>query len=177
MNGVEFLSLLTLLSNVFLVILVLSWSIDRFLNINSLWSLILNTVKNKWMLLSFLVAFTALTGSLYFSEVSGFTPCKLCWFQRILMYPLTFILGVALLASDKKVWRYVLPLSISGTALAFYHYYLQRAANPLSPCSTIGFSVSCSDRFFMHYGYITIPWMAFSAFALISAFMLILKSK
>ena len=41
--------------------------------------------------LAFLVALTATVGSLYFSEVARFTPCVLCWYQRIAMYPLVFV--------------------------------------------------------------------------------------
>ena len=91
------------------------------------------------------------------------------------MYPLVFILGTAIYKKLKDVWQYVLPLSICGGLIAIYHYYLQVNPEALAPCSTTGISVSCSERFITYFGYITIPWMAFSAFVLITLFMLLLK--
>lgn len=93
------------------------------------------------------------------------------------MYPLVFILGVAIYKKLKDAWLYVLPLSIIGGFIAIYHYFLQVNPEALAPCSATGFSVSCSERFFTYFGYITIPWMAFSAFILISLFMLLERSK
>ena len=175
MDVISFLSLLTLLSNLFLVILLISFLLKRFLNNPSLWDKMMGLIGDKLILLSLIVALTATLGSLYFSEVSGFTPCKLCWIQRIFMYPLVIMFFIAYRILDKDIWRYALPLSVMGGFIAAYHYYLQRAANPLFPCSTVGFSVSCSERFVMQYGYITIPWMALSAFVLITVFMYLLK--
>lgn len=169
------LSLLTLLSNIFLVVLFIAWIFKKFLQDPRLLNSIIALFGQRLTLSAFIVALTAMLGSLYFSEVSGFAPCKLCWFQRVFMYPLPFILLVAQITIDKKIWKYILPLSLTGVLFSSYHYYLQRAANPLSPCSTIGFSVSCSDRFFMHYNYITIPWMALSAFVLITIAMYLLR--
>lgn len=93
------------------------------------------------------------------------------------MYPLPLIIGTALIKKTKDVAYYVLPLAIFGTLIAAYHYKLQISPTPLAPCSTIGFSASCSDRFVTNYGYITIPWMALSAFALITLFMLLKNGK
>ncbi|OGM18933.1 hypothetical protein A2686_03920 [Candidatus Woesebacteria bacterium RIFCSPHIGHO2_01_FULL_38_10] len=132
--------------------------------------------RGKETVFSLIVSITATLGSLYFSEVADFTPCKLCWYQRIFMYPLPFIFASALIKKTKEVWNFVLPLSIVGAIIAAYHYYLQINPDALAPCSAIGFSVSCSDRFITYFGYITIPWMSLSAFLLISFFMLILKN-
>ena len=56
----------------------------------------------------------ATVGSLFFSEILHFPPCMLCWYQRILMYPLVVIIAVGILRRDKGVYQYVLPLSITG---------------------------------------------------------------
>ena len=181
---IRLLSLLTLISNIGVVLFI-------FLLVPQRTRQILRKKISKYALsLSFLIALIATSGSLYFSEVAHFEPCKLCWYQRILMYPLVFVLGTALLRSRKAsgpenlrpgrdVWNYVLPLSITGGLIAAYHYYYQVTGNPLLPCSTVGFSVSCSERFFTYYGYITIPWMSLSAFILITfgMFLLGLSSK
>jgi len=72
-----------------------------------------------------LVAAVATTGSLWFSLGLGLVPCELCWYQRILMYPLVVILGVAALEGRARVWRTALPLSLLGGGLAAYHSVLQ----------------------------------------------------
>jgi disulfide bond formation protein DsbB len=116
---------------------------------------------------TFFVALTATFGSLFYSDVLGYTPCKLCWFQRICMYPQVVLLAIAWWKKDSGVGKYSLSLSVIGIVLAVYHYYLQLGGDPLVPCSTVGYSVSCSQRFILEYGYITIPMMALTAFALI----------
>jgi disulfide bond formation protein DsbB len=120
------------------------------------------------ILFSFIVALIATLGSLFYSEIAGYEPCKLCWFQRILMYPQAIILGTALLKRDKSVFNYSIILSAIGAAIAGYHYLLQIGVAPELPCSAVGFSAACSQRFVMKFGYITIPMMALTAFLLIA---------
>jgi disulfide bond formation protein DsbB len=172
---ISFLSALTLISNIVLGLFITLFLLNLLGIFKSYWKLLLKKISPKAVLLAFIVSLTATLGSLYLSEIRGFEPCKLCWLQRIFMYPLPVILGVALWRKTKDVWQYVLPLSIIGLVIAIYHYYYQ--INPVSiiPCSTVGFSVSCSERFFTHFGYITIPWMSATAFALTSMGMLISK--
>jgi disulfide bond formation protein DsbB len=78
------------------------------------------------------VAAIATTGSLWFSLGLGLVPCDLCWYQRILMYPLVLVLGVATLESRVGVWRTALPLAALGGGLAAYHSYLQVTAETCS---------------------------------------------
>ena len=122
---------------------------------------------------SFIVALVAMLGSLFFSEVAGYEPCKLCWFQRIFMYPQVFLLGLALWKKEIVVAaRNSILLSSIGAVIAAYHYLLQIGIAPELPCAATGYSVACSQRFIMSFGYITIPMMAFTAFLLILAFLL-----
>lgn len=117
---------------------------------------------------SFLVALVATLGSLFYSEIAHYEPCKLCWFQRILMYPQVLLLGLAFLKRDKHIGSYIMLMSGAGAVIAFYHYLLQRGiAQELLPCSAVGYSVSCAQKFVMQYGYITIPFMALSGFLVI----------
>src|SRR6059036_3097018 len=81
---------------------------------------------NKSLLLSWLAAVIATLGSLYFSEVLNFIPCTLCWYQRIFMYPLAIILGIAFYRNDQGIFRYTLPLSIIGMIISGYHIALQK---------------------------------------------------
>ncbi len=114
-----------------------------------------------------LVAAVATVGSLYLSLGLGLIPCELCWYQRILMYPLTLILGVATLENRPEVFRTALPLSVLGTAIAAYHSYLQVAA--VSTTCTIG---SCGSIQYQVFG-LTIPNLSLIAFVLVSLSMLV----
>lgn len=121
---------------------------------------------------TFIMALVATLGSLYYSEIAGFEPCKYCWFQRILMYPLTIIMYIAIRIKDKHISRYVLPISGIGTLLAGYHYLTQLGWLP-STCVATGYSVGCAKIFVMTFGYITIPMMSFTAFLLIFVLQII----
>ena len=123
---------------------------------------------------AFGVALVSMTGSLYFSEGAHFLPCKLCWYQRIAMYPLVPMLAVALWRRDTAVRRYGLPLAILGAGISTYHVLLERfpsletgACDPNNPCSLIWVE---------RLGYLTIPTMALSAFALIIVLLLVAGS-
>jgi disulfide bond formation protein DsbB len=132
-------------------------------------------VKQNILFLALVQAIIATLGSLYFSEIRHFTPCVLCWYQRILMYPLTIIITVGILRRDKELYLYVLPISILGTLIAFYHVLLQKGALPesIAPC-TIG--ASCTTKFIGYFGFITIPIMSLTAFIVITTCMLIYRS-
>jgi disulfide bond formation protein DsbB len=121
-------------------------------------------------LLALVVAAVATGGSLYLSEVANFTPCVLCWYQRIAMYPMVVLFGVAL-ARDDDVTPYALVLAAIGGSISTYHMLVERfpsletdACDPDNPCSLIW-----TERF----GYLTIPTMALSAFALIATLSLL----
>jgi len=116
---------------------------------------------------AFVVAALATGGSLYFSEVAGYEPCTLCWYQRIAMYPLVLVLGIAAWRSDTRVRRYVLPIVSIGAVIALYHYALERVpALDTGVCSS---SVPCTLIWFQELGFITLPYLALSAFLLIGA--------
>jgi len=130
-------------------------------------------VAKNVLFLGFVVAFTATLGSLFYSEIEGFEPCKLCWFQRIFMYPQVLLLGLAWLKKDFGMVRYSVILSSIGAIIAAYHYLLQIGVTPALSCSAVDVSAACSQRFVMAFGYITIPMMALTAFVLIGTFMAI----
>lgn len=124
-------------------------------------------IRDYGLYLAWLVALVATGGSLYFSEVAGFIPCELCWYQRILMYPLAVILGIASYRDDRSAVLYSLPFSLSGAALSAFHYLLQKVPGlaELSPCRE---GIPCSGQYINWLGFITIPFLAFAAFVLIS---------
>ncbi|MDO8655140.1 MAG: disulfide oxidoreductase [bacterium] len=123
------------------------------------------------LVFSFAVALVATLGSLFYSEIAGYEPCKLCWLQRIFIYPQVLLLGMALWKKDRGIADYSIVLSAVGAVIAGYHYLLQLGVAPSLPCAAVGYSVSCAQRFVMQFGYITIPLMAFTAFIMILLFM------
>lgn len=166
---INLLAIMTLFTNIVTVVVIVLFLFSKSSKLaESYWKKIVSVLQNRGYLIAFLVSLAAVSGSLYFSEVADFQPCKLCWFQRIFMYPLPIILGVAIYKKLKETWNIVFPLALVGAIIAIYHYYFQVTGNGLLPCSTVGFSVSCSERFFTNYGYITIPWMSASAFLIVS---------
>jgi disulfide bond formation protein DsbB len=119
--------------------------------------------------LAFAVALTALLGSLYYSEIAGFVPCTLCWYQRILMYPLSLIMLVGILKQDEYLPVYVLPFSVIGMGVSSYHYLIQRGifAHP----TTCAVGIPCNLSYVNYFGFITIPFLALTAFTLITVIM------
>ena len=117
------------------------------------------------------ITLLAIVGSLYFSFVLGFPPCVLCWYQRIFMYPLVAIIAVGIILKDKKASYYVLPLSIIGGVIALYHNLLYYSIIPesLAPCIS---GVSCTTKFIEYFGFVTIPFLSFISFMIITACML-----
>ena len=139
-------------------------------------SAILQWVSRHGILLMFIAALTATCGSLFFSEIANFVPCKDCWFQRIFMYPQVILLAISLWKRDRTIARYILALSIIGILISTSHYIEQvqaamqpiasnATASPLKPCDASG--VSCaSTQIKFAFGYITIPLMAWTVFGL-----------
>lgn len=128
--------------------------------------------------LIFLISLGGLAVSLFYSNFAQFPPCDLCWWQRIFMYAIFVISGVALLKKeDREVLDYVLALTVLGGLIAIYNSYLQYGGSPLIPCSADPNAVSCSQRFVFEYNYITIPLMSLTGFALIGLIAAIKRFK
>jgi disulfide bond formation protein DsbB len=116
---------------------------------------------------AFIVALLATAGSLYFSEVAKYEPCTLCWYQRIAMYPLVVILGVAAWRGDTRVRRYAVPIVAIGAVISLYHYALEHI--PALDSGVCSSAVPCTFIWFQELGFITLPYLALSAFLLIGA--------
>lgn len=134
---------------------------------------VLRSVGPQSMAIAWLAAVLATGGSLWFSHFAHFTPCLLCWFQRTMMYPLVFVAGVGALTRDARAWMYTLPLALTGIAISIYHYQLEwfpdqhGACDPTNPCTLI---------WFREFGYITMPMLAMTAFAVVIAASLVSRS-
>ncbi|HEY4584172.1 MAG TPA: disulfide oxidoreductase [Acidimicrobiia bacterium] len=124
---------------------------------------------DKAIWLAWVVALVATVGSLIYSEVIHFVPCRLCWFQRIAMYPLAIILLVGAIRREAVVKYYALPLALIGLAISIYHNVIQfypslegGSCDPLNPCSARNVEV---------FGFLDIPFMAGAGFILISVLL------
>lgn len=116
--------------------------------------------------LALLQACVAMSGSLFMSEALGWPPCVLCWYQRILMYPLTLLILVGILRRDRGLHLYVLPLSLSGACVSLYHYLLVKTDwLPSPPCRD---GIPCTVDYLDIFGFINVPFMALTAFLVIS---------
>ncbi len=126
-------------------------------------------MKNPWTLLfmAWLVALAATAGALFIGEVMLRVPCQLCWYQRILMFPLALILGMACFSEDRRGAVYALPLALGGAAMAGYHTLLVAGLIPKAwlPCSA---GVSCADQPLDILNGLQIPWLSLIAFVAIS---------
>ena len=124
--------------------------------------------------IAWIQALIAMLGSLFFSEIQHFPPCILCWYQRISMYPLVAIIAVGIHRKDKNLPLYVLPLSITGMIIAFYHnlLYYKLIPESIAPCIQ---GVSCTTKFIEWFGFITIPFLSFLGFTIITLCMLFVR--
>lgn len=125
---------------------------------------------------AWIVAIFAMGGSLYFSEVLGLVPCVLCWYQRILMYPLVILLGVATYRQEKQIIYYVLPMSVIGVLISLYHILIQNFPS-LASEATCQAGVPCTVDNLHLFGFITIPILSFTAFVLITFSLFLTKER
>ena len=130
----------------------------------------------KWLFVACLVAVFATTGALFLGEVMGMMPCTLCWYQRIVMFPLALILSVACYSDDRCGADYGLWLAVTGLLISGYHTLL--VAGLVSPSwLPCGAGPSCAQQRLDIFDGIQIPWLSLAAFALISLSLLIYLKK
>jgi disulfide bond formation protein DsbB len=117
---------------------------------------------------AFLIALVSTLSALFIGEVLGQMPCTLCWYQRIAMFPLVAVLGVALWIGDPRGRFYALPLALAGLVIAAWHsgLYAGLIPEPVVPCTENG--PSCTDRAGQSILGLSIPYLSLAAFAAIS---------
>lgn len=119
---------------------------------------------------AWLVAIVATVGSLIYSEMALFVPCRLCWFQRIAMYPMAVVLLVGAIRKDMAAKFYALPMALIGLAISVWHYLIQTFPSlEGGACDLVN---PCSARYVEVFGFISIPFMAGAGFTLISVLLL-----
>jgi disulfide bond formation protein DsbB len=81
------------------------------------------------------------------------------------MYPLVVLFGIAMVRRDTSVRIYAYPLAVVGLLIASYHYLIQWVPElGGDACSSV---TPCTAALFRQFGFMSIPYMAGSAFALI----------
>lgn len=128
------------------------------------------------LLLAWLVATTATLGALFIGEVMGMTPCVLCWYQRIFMFPIAIVLGIACFTDDSRGAVYALALALGGLAMAGYHTLLVAGLIPKAwvPCSA---GVSCADQKLEILNGVQIPWLSLAAFLALTILLVVYLRK
>lgn len=121
-----------------------------------------NVLLTMWV-----VALLATGGSLYFSEIRGYLPCELCWIQRIFMYPLVIVIGIAFIQKNVRIATTVLAFSVIGACISLYHYGIQKLTFLSDSAPSCG-QVPCTGQYINYFGFITIPFLALTAFILIA---------
>jgi len=122
--------------------------------------------RETLLFVSWAASVIAMFGSLYFSEIRQYEPCTLCWYQRILMYPLVVILGMAVIRKDYKISLYTMVISAIGGCISLYHYLIQKVAILGEHAASCG-RVPCTGQYINWLGFITIPLLALIAFIII----------
>lgn len=115
------------------------------------------------------VTTVSMLGSLYFSNVVGYRPCVLCWYQRTAMYPLAVMLVIATVRRDRAVRRYALPIAGIGAAISLYHWLLERW--PTLDTGSCSADAPCSVPYFENFGFVTLAFMALAAFVTTLVFL------
>jgi disulfide bond formation protein DsbB len=123
--------------------------------------------------LAFVVTAVATGGSLFFSEIAHFVPCELCWFQRICMYPLSIVTLLAARFADHRAARYLLPLPVVGAGVSAYHLLVENGAVKQTQACLVSAPGGCATKWIDELGYMTIPTLALTGFALAFAFLVL----
>lgn len=131
-----------------------------------------NAAAKLALLAAWTIALLGTVGSLFFSEVMLYPPCSLCWYQRVALYPLVFIVGTGLLINDRRVAAYAMPLTLLGVVIAVYHnlLYYGFIAAELAPCTE---GVPCNSVQLELLGFVTIPLMSLAAFLAVTVCLII----
>lgn len=136
--------------------------------------MVIKFAKDNVLYIAWVTALASMVTSLYFSDVLGFAPCVLCWYQRIAMYPLVLIIGIGIVKKDRNFYNYALPLSLVGGAIAFYQNLLYYKVIPISlaPCIS---GISCTAEYIKLFGFVDIPLLSFISFLIVTVSLLIHK--
>jgi len=128
---------------------------------------------------AFVVAAIATGGSLFYSQIAGFTPCEFCWFQRVLMYPLSILTLLIAARGDNRAARYLIPLPVVGAGTSIYHMLIERGVIEEPKACTLSAPGGCGTNWIVNhsFGYLTIPTLALTAFLLLIGFLVLASTE
>ncbi|MFJ8236638.1 disulfide oxidoreductase [Ureibacillus sp. NPDC094379] len=127
----------------------------------------MNKKLENSLLFIWLTSLVAMLGSLYFSEIRQYEPCELCWYQRILMYPIVILTTVAYIQKNVRIAVTTAVFSCIGGAISLYHYGIQKLDFLTETAPACG-RVPCTGQYINWFGFVTIPFLALTAFILIA---------
>lgn len=125
-------------------------------------------IQEQALFTTWAISLIATIGSLFFSEFMGFLPCDLCWYQRIFMYPLVIHIGIAVVRKDFRQSFYAFILATIGGTISIYHYLKQKVPYLKGEISDSCGRIPCTTDYINWFGFITIPFLALTAFSLIA---------
>jgi disulfide bond formation protein DsbB len=158
---VSALAVLGLVGQALVVVLVLALLVARVRVRELLWG------YELWA--AFVVAALATGGSLFFSQVAGYVPCEMCWFQRICMYPLSLLTLFLAWHGDHRAARYLVPFPIVGAGVSIYHILIENHVVSTPQACQVG--AGCTVKWIDYFGYMTIPTLALTGFVLLLGFL------
>jgi disulfide bond formation protein DsbB len=153
-------------------ILVIALAVTRRVRPDSGAASLLDDVGDSSLWLGGVVALVTTAGSLYYSLGAHFTPCELCWYQRICVYPLSVVLLLAAWRRDLGIWRYGLPPALVGIVIAAYHSQLQAFPKQATFCAV---NNPCTIRYVWQFGFVSLPLMDLAALTFITAMLLVAR--
>lgn len=164
--------LLTIAANLFVLIALGLWVFAR----RTLWVGFRDTFGPGALWTAFAVALVTVCGSLYYSEIAHFEPCKLCWFQRIALYPMVIITLVGAIRRDTNVKWYGIPVLLVGAAVSIYHYQYEWLPKQAATfCSIDPGETPCNVTWFRQFGFMSLAYMALSSALAIITLLLMAK--
>jgi len=171
-NGVVVLSVLGVIGQVIVAVMLLV-GLLALVGVRAPLNAIRRLLWGYELWAGFVVAAIATGGSLFFSEIRGFIPCELCWFQRICMYPLSYLLLLFAWRGENRLARYLIVFPVFGAGVSIYHILIERGAIHEPPACVIGGAIGCSTIWTNEFGYMTIPTLALTGFLLLIGFLVL----
>jgi disulfide bond formation protein DsbB len=169
-------AVLALVADALVLLIVIAFVISRTSAVaRERWGRLRDGITPFALQVAWLAAVLATFGSLYLQFGEQLNPCEFCWFQRICMYPLSLLLGIAAFRGDIQVAkRYFIGLAVVGAGLAVYHYQLERVPGEPTVC---GSAVPCNVAVINVFGFISVPFLSMAAFLLITTLLLMARSR
>jgi|SRR5580700_375441 disulfide bond formation protein DsbB len=169
-------AVLALVADALVLLIVIAFAISRTSAVaRERWGRLRDGITPFALQVAWIAAVLATFGSLYLQFGEQLNPCEFCWFQRICMYPLSLLLGIAAFRGDIQVAkRYFIGLAVVGAGLAVYHYQLERVPGEPTVC---GSAVPCNVAVINVFGFISVPFLSMAAFLLITTLLLMARSR